>query len=296
MKPTMSFTQKKTFGIALGGGGARALVHIGILDVLQKEGIKINAVSGTSMGAIIGGIYAMGTSMETLLMNMDKYGPKNLLSLKSLNLLHESLVKPRDFEKMLKHIFNDQLIENCNIPFNCTAVDIESGELIILNKGLIREATRASASIPSLLPPVFLNNQLLVDGGVLDNVPLFALRKFKTDIVMGVKVNNFSTKQEVSADIFRKYYAPQNKLFGIKKGFFSKFKENWHFMTDVTLRTLEIATSVSTNIRINDAHPDMLLTPDVSIGLIEANRADEAIDIGREIMKKNLPELKKLLA
>lgn len=292
----MTFNQKKSLGIALGGGGARALFHIGLMNILQKENIKVSAISGTSMGAIVGALYALGIPPTTLLESVKKKVPKKVVSLSQLNIHRESLLKPENFESILEETFGNKTFSDCQIPFNCMAVDIESGEAVVLDKGLIRKALRASASIPTLLPPVLLEDKVLVDGGILDNVPLMALRKNKFDIAFAVKINSFSTKQRLSAAIFKKFYAPENKAIQQKTGVFGSIKDHFNFMSAVTIRTLEIATAVSTNIRINDGRPDLLIAPDITSGLLEFSKADETIAYGEKLMQENLETLKKLIS
>ena len=150
-----TFKQKKTLGLALGGGGVRGLAHIGALQVLQKEKIKVHAITGTSMGAIVGAVYALGIPMETLIKALVKYAPRHYFSLRSFNLFHASLMKENEINKMLRELLGEKTFEDCKIPFSCTAVDIESGKAVDLNSGFLWKAVRASCSLPFILPPYF---------------------------------------------------------------------------------------------------------------------------------------------
>ncbi len=279
----------------MGGGGVRGLAHIGLLDVLQKEGVQVHAITGTSMGAMVGAVHALGIPMDSLVAALQRYAPKGFLSLKTFNLLHASLMKGDDMDRMLKELLGERTFDDCRIPFACTAVDIESGKAVTLSKGLLREAVRASASLPFILPPVFMGGQLLVDGGVIDNLPLPELKAFGTDVLMGVGVNSLAGQQWMSAEIFRRYYGEK------KRGFFGrivtrKANDSFKFMLSMAMRTLEIAMKEASHLRVLQSAPDLLIEANVPIGLIEVERGGEAIAIGKNAMLKDLKALQALLS
>ena len=290
------FKQRKTLGLALGGGGVRGLAHIGLLQELESSGIKIHALTGTSMGAMVGAIYALGIPMKTFLKQLKKYTPKKYISFHTLNIFHESLMKGDDFDRMLQDLFEAKKIEDCKIPFSCTAVDIESGKLINLKEGLLWKAIRASASLPFILPPVFFQDKLLVDGGVVDNLPLVELREFSTDVVVGSRVSSMEFKQIMSADIYKLYYTPKKEGILANLEFGLKFHERVKFMLDIILRTLEISMDDASQYRIVKAKPDLLIEMMVPVGLIEIEKGTAAIEVGKSNMKHYLEQLKGLLS
>lgn len=197
---------------------------------------------------------------------------------------------------MLQGLFGDKKIEDCKIPFSCTAVDIESGKLINLKEGLLWKAVRASSSLPFILPPVFFQDKLLVDGGVVDNLPLMELKEFGTQVVMGSRVNSTEFKQIMSADIYKMYYTPQKKGLLANLEFGLKFHERIKFMLDIILRTLEVAMDDASQYRISKAAPDLLVEMTVPVGLIELEKGKAAIDVGKAMMGKNMDKLKELLS
>ena len=288
-------SKKKTLGITLGGGGARGLVHIGILDVLEKAGIQASCVTGTSMGAIIGAAYTLGMSPEKMKEKAMSFGKNKLTKLSNLNFFHESLIKADSIDKALHSIFQNHTFNDCKIPLRILATNIESGKPVILKEGYLKTALQASSAIPFIFSPVFYDGCVLVDGGLVNSMPIDTLQEFKPDVVMGVKINNFSTRQEIAGDIFNHYYAPRLRRFIKPLSFHKQIGENIHFMIDIILRSLEISTGSKTNMLIKDVKPDLLLDPDIQVGLLHFEKAEELIEEGRRIMTAELPKLKKLL-
>lgn len=291
----MKNQQTKTLGLALGGGGVRGLAHVGVLSMLDDLGIKISAITGTSMGAIVGAAYATGVPMNLLIKALTKYAPKKYVDFWTLNILHQSLMKGDNFDRMLEELFGEKQIEECKIPFSCTAVDIESGTLVHLKTGLLWKAVRASSSLPFLLPPVLFQEHLLVDGGIIDNLPLPEIREYGTDVIMGSSIHSLGFKQVMSADIFKLYYAPEKKgIFG-KEWFGKKLSNNIKFMMDIILRTMEITMDNASESRTKNSKPDLLLQTDINMGLIEIEKAEMAIEAGKSTIKKQTRAIQALL-
>ncbi len=205
----------KKFGLVLSGGGARGLAHIGVLKVLEENGLTPDYISGASMGAIIGGIYASGTTVKQMedfvkdfvfgnvldkkypLYRVQKLEKTNIKFMKyfsvgiSLNYLarKKALDSGRKVQYMLKQLIGDVCFDKLKIPFACTATDILSGKRVVLNKGKVYMAVRASMSIPLVFEPVRYGDMLLVDGGVASNAPSFAVRDMGAEVVVAVDVN-----------------------------------------------------------------------------------------------------------
>ncbi len=204
-------------GLALSGGGAKGFAHIGVLKVLEEQKIPIDYISGTSIGSIIGGLYAIGYSTKyleklALSTNWDEMFSDNVqrrdlgmelkqwdgryafsLAIEGRSLqLPSGIIEGQKIIRLLDSLTTPvQHIEDFRefpIPFSCVAVDIVTGKAIVLNKGHLSEAIRASMSIPSVFTPVKINNHLLVDGGVIRNLPARDARDLGADIVIGVDV------------------------------------------------------------------------------------------------------------
>ena len=285
----------KTFGIALGGGGARGMAHIGILDVITQAGIRIDCITGTSAGAIMGALFALGNTPKRMEDAAREFGKVKFVRLRNFNFLRESLLKSKSVGNILDEYVGDATFEDCKIPFTCIAVDIESGKHVEISTGKLKDALMASSAIPGIFPPVFKNNQLLVDGGLINNVPVAALKKHNCDITMGVSITNFASRQTLAAEIFKQYYQPTFKKFLKMETFIGRFKNNLALLMDILLRSLEIATDDSTEYRIRKNPPDILLQPQINVGLLEFAKASDAIAQGRQAMIKELAKLLKIL-
>jgi NTE family protein len=210
---------KPKIGLVLSGGGAKGFAHIGVLKVLEEAGVKIDFIGGTSMGAVIGGLYASGynaaqidsifqaTDFNELINDFIPRSSKNFYERRNDELY--ALVLP--FNKMKigipealsKGIYNYNLLSRITrnvrqvkdfnqlpIPFLCIGTNIETGEEVLLNKGNLVQAMIASSAFPSLFAPVEIDGKILVDGGVVNNYPIEEVRKLGADIIIGVDVQN----------------------------------------------------------------------------------------------------------
>ncbi|MFC1600370.1 patatin-like phospholipase family protein, partial [Patescibacteria group bacterium] len=264
-----------------------------------REGIKIDLIAGTSMGAIMAGMYASGYSLDKMKEIVMNFQHLDINPTKYLNLLHESLLKSDFVEEVLTQIFGDKKFEECKIPFTAVAVDLETGGEVFFNKGLLKNAIKASASIPIVFPPTFYEDRYLIDGGVLNNVPLSCLREQNPDVLLGVKLVNFTSKQYISGMVFAKYHQQKYKNLFKKMNFLKHFvhkrQQDLQLLAGIALRALDIASKDSTDIRIAQARPDLLIEPQVECGLLEFEKAEQAIEQGRESMEAALPKLKEIL-
>ena len=210
---------KPKVGLVLSGGGAKGLAHIGVLKVIDSLGIKIDYVAGTSMGSIIGALYASGYSgkqldslfqkinFDTLINdvlprsstafserdNMEKYAvklPFNNFKIKLPSALSRGHNTYSLFLKLLIHVNGIDDFSKLPIPFFCIATNIENGKQVILDKGNLTQSMMASGALPSLFQPVTINNEVLIDGGVVNNYPVDELRAKGMDIIIGVDVQD----------------------------------------------------------------------------------------------------------
>lgn len=215
----IGFSQQKQpkVGLVLSGGGAKGFAHIGVLKAIDKAGIQIDYVGGTSMGAIVGGLYAAGYSadqIEEIILKTDfltlirdklprnsetffekEYGEKSVITLpvnKGKIGFPRAISKGQNVLNLLLELFDsvdgNQDFSKLSIPFFCIATDVENGAPVILEKGSLPIALRASGSFPSLLNPVEIDDKLLVDGGIANNFPVSVMKDKGMDIVIGVDV------------------------------------------------------------------------------------------------------------
>ncbi|TGJ99217.1 alpha/beta hydrolase [Leptospira semungkisensis] len=178
----------KTRGLSLGGGGARALAHVGLLKVLEREGIQFDYVSGSSFGAVIGALYARGETADSIFKMIGKFfGGIEMPFDPTIPLI--SFFKGKRMLRMLKDAFGSQLIEDLKIPFATSAVDLHSGQEYVMDQGPIWEALASAMSLPGMFPPIFKGDHLLIDGGVLNNVPDNLIRRKGADVILSVNVS-----------------------------------------------------------------------------------------------------------
>ncbi|MBF00642.1 patatin-like phospholipase family protein [Flavobacterium coralii] len=206
-------------GVVLSGGGAKGLAHIGVLKVLEEAGIKVDYIGGTSMGAIVGGLYAAGysaTELDSIFNSLDAdaliqdytpRGSKNFFE-KRNDELYALALPFKDFKlgfptaiskglynyttvnRLTDHVRHIRDFDCLPIPFVCIATDIETGEEVVLRNGVLPDAILASGAFPSLYYPVEIDGRLLIDGGVTNNYPIEEVRKMGADIIIGVDVQD----------------------------------------------------------------------------------------------------------
>jgi NTE family protein len=178
----------KKVGLALGGGAARGLAHIGVLEALDKEGIPVDMIAGTSAGAIVGALYAQGKSASRIKELALDTGWRRLVSLVDLTLPKSGFIEGRKIKNLLKSIIGDISFSELKIPLSCVATDISSGEEVVINDGSVLEGVRASISVPVIFTAVKWRDRYLVDGGLVNPVPVSTVRKMGADFVIAVNV------------------------------------------------------------------------------------------------------------
>ena len=210
---------KPKVGVVLSGGGAKGLAHIGVLKVLEQAGIEVSYIGGTSMGAIVGGLYAAGysaTELDSIFRDLDPdallrdFTPRSsknffekrndevyALTLPFRNFkigfptaLSKGLYNYTTVNRLTEHVRHIRDFNELPIPFVCIATDIETGREVILNKGILPDAILASGAFPSLYTPVEIDGRLLIDGGIANNYPIEEVQKMGADIIIGVDVQD----------------------------------------------------------------------------------------------------------
>ena len=205
-------------GLALGGGAARGLAHLGVLRVLQEEGVPIDLVVGTSMGAILGGAWAAERDVDRLeervreVLSSDQFRKNKLdflnetkrqrggLLFSVANLVRKgifygvstmrtSFLSAEEFADSISAVIPEVDIEHLPIPFGAVALDINTTEEVVLTHGDLRRAAKASSAIPGILPPVEVNGRQLIDGGWVDKVPVLPAFKMGADVVIAVDIS-----------------------------------------------------------------------------------------------------------
>jgi NTE family protein len=204
---------RKKIGIALGGGSARGFAHIGVLEILDKENIPVDMIAGTSAGAIVGALYAQGMSaarIKEIVLEMDWLRRMQLVD---ISLPKTGFLAGKKITELLKSLIGDVEFSDLKMPFACTATDIMTGEEIIINKGPVLEAVRASISVPIIFSALKYNGRFLVDGGLVDQVPVDVVKDMEPDITIGVNVTPriSNTRKRIYIDEAVSYKKPTEK-------------------------------------------------------------------------------------
>lgn len=175
-------------GLALGSGGARGAAHVGVLKVLEREGIRVVAIAGSSIGAMVGGAYAAGIPVERIEEEWKKTSLPQVVRTFLPTFPRTGLSSGAELQRYLRSVFGDLRVEELPIPFAAVATDLDTGEAVVIREGPLVEAVRASTSIPGIFRPVRWRGRILVDGGLVEPVPVRVCRELGAEIVIGVDV------------------------------------------------------------------------------------------------------------
>ena len=248
-------------GLAMGSGGARGLAHIGVLQVLEEEKINVDYISGSSMGALIGGLYACGVPLKYMVGIAEEIDWEHL---SDFTFPRQGLLKGKKVLSFLEIMTKNKKFKDSKVPFAAVACNIENGEHVILKKGSLAEAIRASTAIPGVFVPYVLDGQKLVDGGIVDPVPVSTCYNLGADIVIGVDVGIKSLESKA------------NNIF------------------DVLLNTFDIMQLKFT--LSHDWQVDLMLKPELeNVSAFDLKKAEFCIDAGREAALNSLDKIKKIL-
>ncbi len=282
-------------GVALGGGGARGLAHLGVLCALEREGVPVDLLAGTSMGALIGAAYALTPRCDFVIEQVRRYLESKEFQRTNFEFLHEhdysskpalegmfqrfaSLIKKgffysqaltkkspiseEDFAQNINFLLDEVAIEKTQVPLAIVAMDLNSGKEVVLRDGSLRRAVRASCAIPGILPPVVIDGRHLADGGWVDRVPVRPVRDMGADLVVAVDVNeelHSLGESETGLDIF--------------------------------LRTYDICQRTLSDLQVKEA--DVVLRPDVSgIHWSDFGHLEECLHAGEKTVQEKLEEIR----
>ena len=185
----------KDVALVLSSGGARGLAHIGAIEELEANGYHISSIAGCSMGALIGGVYAAGKLNEfrEWMKTIDR---KKMLELTDFSLSLNHLVKGKRIIEAIMEFVPDVAIEDLPIPYCAVATDLKAGKEVVFCKGSLFEAIRASISLPSFYAPVVRDDMILIDGGVMNPIPLNRVKRHAGDILVGIDVSGHDYKSQ----------------------------------------------------------------------------------------------------
>jgi NTE family protein len=261
--PPVTELPKPKIALVLGGGAARGFAHVGVIRALEQEKIPIDMIIGTSVGSLIGAIYASDLNSFELEWTAFALEKDSLLDYGILNAITGmGLAKGEKLEEFVKTKVKTMYIENLKLPFAAVATDLNSGTRVVLDRGSVAKAVRASSAIPGVFEPVNYQGELLVDGGVIDNIPIDVAREKGADIVIAV---------DISQDVAN--YNITN-------------------IVDVMLQTVTIMSSETSKCKKKEA--DVLITPAVgNVAMLDFSQKKRCMQAGIDAARLSLPEIKK---
>jgi len=254
---------KQKVALVLSGGGAKGLAHIGVIEELEKQGFEISSIAGTSMGSVIGAVYALG-KLEEFKQWMYSFEKMDVFKLLDFTFSSQGLIKGDKVFKKMNGFIDDSNIEDLRIPFSAVAVDVINKKEVVFDKGGVYRAIRASVAIPTVFTPVKTKDGLLVDGGVLNNIPFSRVMRTEGDILVGVNVN--ADISVLEPEISKKDKEKRKSIYLKKmkefKLYFNKFygkeKDNIGYFKLID-RTISLMIDHNAQVSLRDYNPEILI-------------------------------------
>jgi len=250
-------------GLALGAGGAKGLAHIGVLQILEEAQIPVHIISGSSMGAAIGSIYAAGAQPKIMAKLAKELDNSHFMD---LVLPKWGLIKGRKAHALIRLMTHNKNFNELNIPVGIVAADLQSGERVVFTEGNVANAVRASIAVPGVVEPCCLDNRILVDGAVVDRVPAKLAKDLGADIVIAVDLQ-----------------------------YHSRAKVEINSIYDVIMQSIEILERQIRNYYA--CHADIIIKPRLSdFNWTDFEAASQFIEMGREACTEVLDEIQEKIA
>src|ERR671910_3862307 len=294
---------KLRIGLALGGGAARGWAHIGVLRVLQEAGIVPDVIAGSSIGAVVGGCYAAGKldPLEAFAKSLTK---RRVMGLLDFHFTGAGLIAGGRLQRLLDQDLTDLRVETLPIRFCTIATELVTGHEIWLTKGALVDAMRASYALPGVFDPVFLRGRWLMDGALVNPIPITAARALGADVVICVNLNSevrargtviYDAGEPVEDEIVAEIEEPRR--WGIFPSPRARTpKRPAPGMATVMVDAFNITQDRIARSRLAGDPPDVMVAPKLAkMGLFEFHRAQECITLGRQATERALPDLMELL-
>ena len=275
-------TKKGDVALALSSGGARGLAHIGAIQELEARGYRISSIAGCSMGALIGGVYAAGklTEFRDWMKTIDR---KRMLELTDFSLSLNHLVKGDRIIEAIMEFVPDMAIEDLPIPYCAVAADLKAGKEVVFNKGSLFEAIRASISLPSFYAPVQRDNMILIDGGVINPIPLNRAKRMAGDILVGIDVSGHDYQSQWEEE--HRLTKRQKNDKSLKARILDKLipdNLDFNYLT-VLSRTSSLMIRQNSILMTQLTNPDMLVDIQMArYGTFDFDKSERIIAVGRQ--------------
>ncbi len=289
-------------GLALGGGGAKGFAHIGVLHAFKDAGIECDVVTGTSVGALVGASYAAGRLLE-LEEKSAKIKLVEIPKLLSPTWSKKGMFSGKNILELFGEIIPVNNIEELSIKFAAVAADLESSSTVVFSSGEISKALRASISIPAIFTPVLDGGRVLVDGGVLEPLPIAQARELGAEYIIAIDLfgnENTSESLKTQKEVFPEGI---NSALNYFKTLSEKFLlssdgegEATPHIISIIEKTLSLSQKQLTELRLKEYPPDIIISPPVAnVGVLDFHQGAPVIEIGRKAAEEIIPKIKEAI-
>lgn len=291
----------KTVSLVLGSGGARGLAHIGVINYLEENGYRIRSVAGASMGALVGGIWAAGRLVDYAdwVQALTRF---DVFKLMDFSFSWSGLIKGERIIELLRELVGDRDIESLPVSYTAVATDLDSGKEIWINKGNLFDAIRASIAIPTFFTPHSYMNRRLVDGGLVNPVPIAPTLNDVTDLTIAVNLIGKASAEMEDRPESEPEPPPQDRLSSYQRRI-RRFIDGLHKneekpeesgeealgLFDVLNRSFDTMQSTVAKLKLAAYAPDVVVEiPRNACGMLDFFRAGEMISLGRRLAEEAL--------
>jgi len=298
-------TRTPRIGVALGSGGARGAAHTGVLKVLEREGIPICVVAGSSIGALVGATYAAGVPLERVEREWLETDAAKLFRSFLPTFPRAGLSSGNELRKYLAGLLGERRIEDLPMPYAALACDIDTGEMVVLTEGSLPDAIRASTAIPGIYNPVRLGDRILVDGGLVEPLPIRACRDLGADFIIAVDITPrpVPTTQrgrnvwnrigdQLHEGLTHQAWIPSSLTELLESLFRERTDPPLPGLYSVLNQSIAILQQEILRQKLILHPPDVLIRPDVRMSVMGYLQASEGIEAGARAAEAALPELR----
>lgn len=272
-------------GLALGGGGARGIAHIGVLRILEHEKIRIGAMAGTSIGGLIGAVFLSGWSADEMLEKFSQIEQPKLYG--HLKNEEPSLLGLAGGTRVLNELLGDRTFADLKVPFAVTAVDLESGQVVVINKGRLIDAVLATIAVPGILPARRWGDRLLVDGGVGNPVPVDVVRDLRPMLPVAAVVLTQPAQPSITVPV------PELPGAAPMLGYLSRLR--FTQAINVFIKAVDVGGKLLAETRLELDKPDLILRPQLGgIGLFDRVNIADLVALGEDAVLDSLDEVKRV--
>lgn len=278
--------------VALGGGGIRGVAHIGVLEALENAGFKIRAVAGTSVGGLVGAAYCSGYRLSEILDLLDGVSPRHLYARQPGD--GPSLMGYAGLAEIMIKVLGESQFSDLKIPFACTAVDIRKSQEVYFNQGRVIDAVLATMAIPGVFPPKRIGEAELIDGGVLDPVPVTLARFLAPHLpVVAVALNKKQDDWGQLMPFDSKPLIPLPLPTPLAEGF---SRMRFAQALGIFMRSLDLTTHMLTELRLEVDRPEVIIRPDVEkYSILDFVMPRELVEVGRQVAEEAIPSIHQAL-